>query len=114
MMRRAVASPSFLLRKKENIGATLRKRACNFRRWQFQVALNGGAETRAPRSALTGLRFSLESDCIATTRGWSRYKLIENANGIPIFHDLPINGSQVDNMIFWVHNGADVNWAAGG
>jgi hypothetical protein len=41
------------------------------------------------------LRFSLESDCIATTRGWSRYKLIENADGRPIFHDLPINGSQV-------------------
>jgi len=76
----------------------LGKRAYNFRRWQFQVALNGGAEKRAPRSTD---RFSIFSrDCIATRRGWSRYKLIENANGIPIFHDLPINGSRVDNMIF--------------
>jgi hypothetical protein len=41
------------------------------------------------------LRFSMMSDCVATTRGWTRYKLIENADGIPIFHDLPINGSQV-------------------
>jgi len=41
------------------------------------------------------LRFSVASDCVATTRGWNRYRLIENANGVPIFHDLPINGSQV-------------------
>src|SRR5262245_28835749 len=41
------------------------------------------------------LRFSLISDCVATTRGWIRYRLVENADRIPIFHDLPINGSQV-------------------
>lgn len=41
------------------------------------------------------LQFLYTSDCVATTRGWSRYKLIPNTDGSPILHDLPITGSQV-------------------
>jgi hypothetical protein len=41
------------------------------------------------------LRFSSESNCVGTTRGWTRFRLVENPDGIPIFHDLPVNGAQV-------------------
>jgi hypothetical protein len=41
------------------------------------------------------LRFSRQTDCIATTRGWSRYKVIQDVSGLPLFHDLGVKASDV-------------------